>query len=190
MALGRILIAACVVLGTALPVHANDKTQNAVRTTEELLSRAHAALSASDRPGLLSAIDSAFAFDLWERFLIQNRKSAFNDAQKLEFRRLLPGFLAHLYNNQFQRGLSGAPTLGGTRQVRRDVMVASSFPRANGEQLPVDWRIRERPGHGSEVVDIMVAGISFALQKQDEFTAIIDKGGADALLEHMRAHSF
>ena len=189
MALRTMLIAALVALTTALPGYADEKTQNAVRTAEHLLSNAHAALGSANQPALREAINTAFAFDVWERFLIQNREDSFSSTEKKEFRQLLPGFLAHLYQDQFQRGLSAAPTLGEARQVRRDVLVASRFQRSNGGELPVEWRIREFPGRGSQVIDVMVAGTSFLLLKRDEFTAIIDQGGANALLVHMRNNS-
>ncbi|MFK7943481.1 MAG: ABC transporter substrate-binding protein [Paracoccaceae bacterium] len=193
MALRPFLIAALAALlslNMAPHGYAGDKTQEAVRTAEHLLSDAHAALGASNRPALRAAINTAFAFDVWERFLIQNRQDAFAPAERQEFRGLLPGFLAHLYQDQFQRGLSAAPTLGEARAVRRDVLVSSQFPRSNGGELPVEWRIREFPGRGSQVIDVMVAGTSFLLLKRDEFTAIIDQGGAEALLVHMRERSF
>lgn len=190
MALRQIVIATLVALCAALPAHSDEKTQNALQTAEHLMSNAYAALDTSNRPALRDAITTAFAFDVWERFLLQNRQDAFAPDQKQEFRGLLPGFLAHLYQDQFQRGLSAAPTLGEARHVRRDVLVASRFPRANGGELPVEWRIRAFPGRGSQVIDVMVAGTSFLLLKRDEFTTIIDKGGAEALLGHMRARSF
>lgn len=190
MGLRTLLFAFLVALMGALPAHADEKTQNAVRAAEHLLTNAHSALGASNHPALRDAITTAFAFDVWERFLIQNRQDAFAPAEKQEFRGLLPGFLAHLYSDQFQRGLSAAPTLGDARPVRRDVLVASRFPRTNGRELPVEWRIREFPGRGPQVIDVMVAGTSFLLLKRDEFTAIIDQGGAQALLAHMRERSF
>lgn len=169
---------------------ADAKQDNALRTTEALLSGAHAALGAADGDAQLkSTISAAFAFDIWERFLIEDRADQFTDAQRATFRELLPGFLAYLYRDQFDRGLSDMPEIGEARPVRRDVLVASRFKRANGKDLPIDWRLREFDNRGAKVIDVMVAGTSFLLLKRDEFKAIIDKGGAEALLSHMRENS-
>lgn len=191
MPLRALVLTLAMLIAAAAPARADEKTSSAMRAAEHLLSEAHQALSVTDSgPALRNAISGAFAFDVWERFLIEARHEAFSEPQRQEFRGLLPGFLAHLYQDQFQRGLSGAPTLGEARRVRRDVLVGSSFQRDNGKELPVEWRLREFPGRGSQVIDVMVAGTSFLLLKRDEFTAIIDQGGAEALLSHMREHAY
>ena len=104
-------------------------------------------------------------------------------------RALLPGFLAYLYHNQFDKGLDTPPTLGQAKPARNDVLVSATFKRANGRDLPVDWRLREFPNQGPRVIDVMVGGTSFLLLKRDEFAAIIDKSGAEGLLDYMQQHS-
>ncbi len=179
-------------LSVAAPHHvrADDKHDRALELTERLLDDAHTALNGpGNGPALRGAISDAFAFDIWERFLIEKRADAFTDDQRSSFRTLLPGFLAHLYQNQFDKGLNQAPTLGDARKVRRDVLVSSTFLRPNGGNLPVDWRVREFPNRGAQVIDVMVGGTSFLVLKREEFTALIDRGGADAVLEHMEQNS-
>ena len=138
---------------------------------------------------LRQAIENAFDFDIWERFLIENRADKFTPEQKAKFRELLPGYLAYLYHQQFDKGLDTPPTLGEAKPARKDVLVSAKFKRANGQDLPVDWRLREMPNHGPQVIDVMVGGTSFLLLKRDEFAAIVDKQGADGLLEYMQQHS-
>lgn len=177
-------------MASAGEVRADEKQDRAIAVTEQLLASAHTALTGpGNGPALRGAIAQAFAFDVWERYLIDKRSDAFTDAQRTDFRSLLPGFLAHLYQNQFDKGLNQAPKLGDARKVRRDVLVSSIFQRPNGGNLPVDWRVRDFPKRGAQVIDVMVGGTSFLVLKREEFTAMIDSGGAEAVIAHMQRNS-
>lgn len=183
-----ILLALC--LAAPLPAWAEEPIDRAVATTRTLLGDAHKALTQThDVAALRNAIEHAFAFDVWERFLLEDRAASFTEAQRAEFRALLPGFMADLYVDQFDRGLDEPPEVGEARKVRRDYLVSSSFKRKGGRDLPVEWRLRETPGDGSQVIDIMVGGTSFLLLKREEFHAIIDKSGAEGILNFMRENS-
>jgi len=187
-----LLIPLTVLTALALPApgRAEDPKFRAIEVTRGLLDDAHQAMSGDDNPAALRrAISSAFDFDLWERYLIGDRAAAFTPAQRDEFRGLLPGFMAYLYRRQFDRGLTGAPSVGSARNVRRDVMVRSRFRRANGGDLPVEWRLRETPGRGARVIDMMVGGTSFLMLKREEFHTIIDRDGAEGMLRYMRENS-
>lgn len=185
----RAFVALVAAVAAAGPVFADDSV-DARAVVEELLSSARASFSQPDPgPALTSAVERAFDFDIWERFLLQKRAEAFSDSQRQQFRALLPGFLAYLYRDRFDRGMTGAPSVGDASKVRRDILVASRFERSSGAALPVDWRLRNTDGE-MRVIDIMVAGTSFLLLKRDEFQAIIDKGGAEELLAHIRSRSF
>lgn len=185
-------IVACGLLAVVLaigPVHAQDPEEQALEVTRTLLHDAHHALvETRDQAALRSAIEQAFDFEVWERFLIGDRIDRFAEAERDEFRGLLPGFMAYLYNDQFDKGLDQPPAIDGVRKVRRDYLVAARFKRASGNDLPVEWRLRTKP-EGAQVIDVMVGGTSFLLLKREEFHAIIDKDGVSALLEHMRTKS-
>lgn len=153
----------------------------------DLLEGAHDALNRRHDVKRLSRIlDQSIAFDLWTRFLLADRKSAFTKEQKRRFRALLPRFMANLYANQFNRGLSHMPHLGDTRRVRRDMMVGSFFSRRDGHRLPVEWRVRRVRGEGFQIIDIMIGGTSFVLLKREEFNDIVDRRGPDGLLEYLK----
>lgn len=173
----------------AAPTHAEDKQTRAQRTVQALVIDAHSALSGDRNDAALrQAVSNAFAFEIWERFLIEDHAASFNAQQRQEVRALLPGFLSHLYHQQFGKGLDRTPVLAGTRKVRRDIMVSSSFPRANGGNLPVDWRVREFSGR-AQIIDVMVGGTSFLLLKKEEFGAIITRSGASGLIVYMRENA-
>lgn len=158
----------------------------AVAATTRLLTDAHAALAqGGGDTALLAAINDAFAFDIWEAFLLQQQQDTFSAAERAEVRRLLPGFLAQLYRDRFDKGLSTAPQVGTARKVRNDFLVSSMFPRVSGDNLPVNWRLRAFSGE-MRVIDVMVGGTSFLLLKRDEFSSLIAQGGPGALIQHMR----
>ncbi len=153
-----------------------------------MVTQAHEALSSNDNAALRSAIEKAFDFDVWERFLSEPRVAKFTPEQRDKFRQLLPGYLAYLYHEQFDRGLATPPEVGEAKPARKDVLVSAVFKREGGKNLPVDWRLRDG-ANGPRIIDVMVGGTSFLLLKRDEFTSMIDKGGVDALLSYMQQHS-
>ena len=183
------LAALIVALGVAVgAAQAQSPEERARAATQQLVTSANAALTGGDNAGLRSVIQNAFAFDVWERFLIEPRADRFTPEQRAQFRQLLPGYLAHLYREQFDRGLATPPTVGEARPARRDVLVGATFKRANGRDLPVEWRLRETGGR-PQVIDVMVGGTSFLLLKRDEFTSIVDRSGPEGLLSYMQQNS-
>lgn len=171
--------------GTA---QAQSQEDAARQATQQLLTQANQALASNNDAALRQAISAAFDFGVWERFLTEPRADRFTPEQRARFRDLLPGYLAYLYHEQFDRGLATPPSVGEARPARNDVLVGATFQRAGGNTLPVEWRLRQTP-QGPQVIDVMVGGTSFLLLKRDEFTSMIDRGGVDALLSYMQQHS-
>ena len=179
------------VLAISTPVPAAGTAEDAARAVvETLLEESHAAMTAEGldeaarTARIEAAVSAAFAFDIWERFLVGER--ALTADQRETFRGLLPGFLAALYAAQFARDLAAPPEITGARAVRRDILVDAVFPRAEGPPLPITYRMRATGDASPRVIDIMVGGVSFLLLKRDEFGALIEKEGVDGLLAHMR----
>ena len=185
-------LSALMLSALAAPAHAADEAA-ARATAETLVEGAHAALTGNEGEAALAqlrtTIDEAFAFDIWERFLLGSNADKLSEAEREEFRALLPGFLADLYRKQFGKGLQEKPEIREVTPVRRDLLVRAAIPRADGRTLPVDWRIRDFGERGHLVIDVMVGGTSFLIIKRDEFTALLEQGGPEALLTHMRENS-
>jgi len=190
----RAILALAVLLALALPAAAAER-EAALATAARLVEGAHGALtaegldSAARDARLKATIADGFAFDIWERFLLGDRASAFTGAEIEEVRALLPGFIAHLYKRQFGKGLEEKPEIRETRPARKDILVRAAIPREGDSPLPVDWRIRDFGDGGHKVIDVMVGGISFLVLKREEFAALLERGGPAALLEHMRSNS-
>lgn len=188
--LATVLAAQMALTAFASGAHAGDARGNARLVVQDLLGNAETVMHDHGPSELAGAITPYFAFDLWGRFLLQPREKAFSAEQRRVFRDLLPGFMAQLYHVQFHDGLNSPPEVGEARKVRRDIMVGTVFEKKNGRRLPVDWRLRRTKKRNVQVIDIMVGGTSFMLQKRDEFTAMIDRGGPDTLLNYMRQNSY
>lgn len=191
-----LILIAAIVAAPATPVMAaTPQETQALALADRLVRDAHGAMTEEDADSAARAralegvISAAFDFAIWEKFLLKDIGDGFTEAQRAEFRSLLPGFLARLYFDQFGKGLDAAPVIKEARTVRRDVLVRAAIPRANGRNLPVDWRIRDESGRGPRVIDVMVGGASFLILKREEFRAVYDSGGAEGLLAHMRAAS-
>lgn len=162
--------------------------QAAIRVGEKLADQAHGSLVRGNLAGVQRAINQTFSFRTWEDFLIGNHGNKFTAAQRAEFRRLLPRYLARLYADQFSGGLDRKPEILGARTVRGDILVNAQIPRSNGRALKVDWRMR-RIGGSYKVIDFMVGGVSFLLLKRDEFGTILQRDGADQLLAFLRKYT-
>jgi len=190
----RLLAAILFAAALALPAAAAER-EAALETARTLVEGAHGALTAEGLDAaardsrLKETIAEAFAFDIWERFLLGDRAESLNEEQRTAFRALLPGFLADLYKRQFGKGLEEKPEIRETRPARRDILVRAAIPREDADPLPVDWRIREFAERGHLVIDVMVGGISFLVLKREEFAALLEREGPEALLRHMRANS-
>lgn len=193
MATSRLFLALTLAIGLATPVQAADESA-ALQVADTLVENAHGALTSSGGDAvraqrLREALQTSFAFDIWERFLIDSEKDGFTADQMIEFRDLLPGFLANLYASQFGKGLEAKPEIIEARPARKDILVRAAIPRANGKNLPVDWRIRDLGDRGHLVIDVMVGGTSFLILKRDEFRGVLDKDGPTGLLNFMRQNS-
>jgi ABC-type transporter MlaC component len=188
------LLLAALLAAAPAPVRAAEEAA-ALETAQSLVEGAHGALAAEGLTAeerdarLREAVADAFAFDIWERFLLGDRAEMFTEEERAAFRARLPGFLAHLYKSQFGKGLEAKPEILGTRPARRDILVRAEIPRADGRPLPVDWRIRDMGEAGHEVIDVMVGGVSFLVLKREEFGAILEERGVEGLLGYMHSHS-
>ncbi len=196
MRLAVLLLAGLLALASAphRAAAAEDAEGAARDVAQSLVGDAHLAMTspelvdeAARAEALKAAVSQAFAFDIWERFLVGDRDLTPQDLAT--FRDLLPGFLAQLYADQFGKGLEEEPRIDGTRKVRRDVLVSAAIPRADGDPLPVEYRVRDFPERGPLVIDVMVGGISFLVLKRDEFGGLLDEGGPERLLAFMREKS-
>lgn len=186
------ILALALMLGLAPMLGQAAEEEASLERANQLVEESYAAMTGpaeARNAALRMALETSFAFDFWEKFLIRKHKDSFSDMQLTEFRDLLPGFLAKLYADQFGNGLEAKPEIRDTRKARKDVLVRAAIPRANGKTLPVDWRVHDFEERGHLVVDFMVGGTSFLILKRDEFAALLDQEGPEGLLAFMRKNA-
>ena len=176
---------ALTVAALLVPTAASAQNQAAINVANRLATQAHSAIRQGDLRGVERAVNASFNFGSWEQFLVGNYGDRFSGAQRSQFRRLLPAYLARLYANQFKGGLDREPIITGSRAARGDIIVSADVPRSGGRALKVDYRIR-----GGRVIDFMVGGVSFLLLKRDEFGAILKKpDGAAELISFLQDYT-
>ncbi len=175
------------------PAAAATPEEAARAAVETLVQATHAALAdpglapATRTERLTGAITDGFALDLWQRFLLGDAAAGFTPGELARFQAALPRYLAGLYASRFGKGLDRQPEVTGTRMVRRDILVAARIPRSDGRDLPVEYRVRDIPGAGARVIDVMVGGTSFLILERDEFGALLRERGVGGLLTHLEA---
>ena len=90
-------------------------------------------------------------------------------------------------------GLAGkeVTVTGSIRRSQGESIVSSQVTFASGRSLEVDWRVTEVNGV-YKVFDVSINGIWLAILQRTEFMSVIRRGGGnvDALLEHLRRHSY
>lgn len=89
------------------------------------------------------------------------------------------GHLLTSYASQLGKADLQAIEFQGTQLAgKQDVMVQSLVRRQTGAPVTILWRLRPRDGQ-YRIIDVVVEGVSMALTKRQEFTAIISASGND-----------
>lgn len=75
---------------------------------------------------------------------------------------------------------------GARESGKRDIAVQSRIVPQRGEPLRVEWVLRKFES-GPKIIDVRVENVSMVIAQRDEFNAVIQRGGFDALLQSLRA---
>lgn len=185
-------IAACLALLSLLalpaPAHAG-KERAALQHVERMLDDVQHTLDTRGPAYLPEAIKPYFHWDLWTRVLLKPRKDQLSKQHVRKIRQLLPGYIAYLYHDRFAGKMRARPRVIETRSIRRDIGVVTEFQMTNGKTMSIRWRIRWHKGNGPGNADFIYGGVSFMLLTRDEFTAVIDRGGPEALIDYLHRKS-
>ena len=118
--------------------------------------------------------------------------AAATPAQQKEFLTLYETQVSNAYAKRFQ-DYSGE-TFKVTKQQRdsdADTVVLSEITRPNGAPpVAVQWRVRAEGG-AFKIADVIIEGISMAVTDQQQFSAVIQRGGGDlqALINALRSQN-
>ncbi|MBN4046610.1 ABC transporter substrate-binding protein [bacterium AH-315-P15] len=120
--------------------------------------------------------------------LARNRLDA-SPTELEEYHRLFSEFVLARYA-MLMGGYAGEnfAILSATDSGRRDVLIMSRISRPGGDPLSAAWRVRAYDG-APKIIDVQVENISMVISQRDEFNAVIQRGGFEALLESLRAQT-
>lgn len=142
---------------------------------------------ASKRKVLLKKIFlDAFDTQAIGRFALGRYWRTATPAQRAEYMRLFPGYVADIYAGQFST-YSGEKfvAIRSSELGKGRAVVNAEIRRTNGTKIAVDFRVKHE-GNGYRVIDAVVEGVSLIVTKRDEFAAVVARQGVDALLKRMR----
>lgn len=109
-------------------------------------------------------------------------------AQQTEYQKLFKSMIIEVYSKRFNEYKGQKIQVTGARaDGDRDVLVSSTIiPPDGGDSVPVDWRVRN-----NKVIDVIVAGVSMAVNQRSDFASVIQRGGGnvDVLLQHLRTNA-
>jgi len=146
--------------------------------------------TALDRQQRKAALHTVFlrAFDAEAtgRFVLGRYWRTATDAQKTEYRRLFPEYVADIYAGQFATYDGETFSTHLERRIDgRRFLVNAEIRRPGRTSLNVDFKVRRDDGV-FRIVDVMVERVSLVITKRDEFGSVIRREGMDALLRRMR----
>ncbi len=118
--------------------------------------------------------------------LARNRLNA-TPTELEEYHRLFADFVLARYS-MLLGGYAGEnfAILDARESGSRDVAVLSEIERPGGDTIRAVWRVRGYDGT-PKIIDVQVENISMVIAQRDEFNAVIQRGGFEALLESLRA---
>jgi phospholipid transport system substrate-binding protein len=69
-----------------------------------------------------------------------------------------------------------------------DILVRSTVRPLSGDNLSVDWRLREGDG-GPVIIDVIIEGVSLLVSQRSEFAAVIERSNMEGLLAELQARA-
>ena len=130
------------------------------------------------------------AIDFLARFGLGTQWDAISEAQRAEYSALFRAFFLRKYAAMIGGYEGQQMTVSGSREVNAtDVLVQTSISSPDGgEVLPVAWRVRAIDGRPM-IIDIVVDGISVAVNQREEFASVIAGRGFSGLLDILRSQN-
>ncbi len=124
------------------------------------------------------------------RFVLGRYWRSATPEQLSEYQGLFEKMVVSVYSERFKEYSGQKFYVKGSRlDTDKDTLVASAIlPKDGGQEIPVEWRVRQKSDGRFQVVDVIVAGISMSVTQRSDFSAVIQRGGGnlDVLLAHLR----
>jgi phospholipid transport system substrate-binding protein len=122
------------------------------------------------------------------RFVLGRHWRTMNDAQRIEYNRLLRDYVTYSYIVRLEEYSGESLVIRDSRtDPDGESLVHSVVDRPNRPPVKVDWRVRNDKGE-FKITDIVVEGMSMAITHRAEFSAVIQSGGGkvESLLDALR----
>jgi phospholipid transport system substrate-binding protein len=125
------------------------------------------------------------------RFVLGRYWNQATEQERQEYMSLFEELVVRTYADRFSEYSGEKFTIG---KVQRDAerqnyaTVFTTIFRPNGQQVRVDWRLRQEEDQSWRVVDMVVEGVSMSVTQRSEFASVIEsKGGTvKGLIETLR----
>ncbi len=132
-------------------------------------------------------LQDGFAIDKIGRFVVGKYWRQMTPEQQGDYLDLYAEWVLKTYSSRLGGYLG--QTFEVTKSVatdKGDIFVSSRIKHPfDAEPIRVDWRVRNINGK-PKVIDIVVGGTSMLVTQRSEFSAVLDKGGIEGLLDTMR----
>lgn len=124
------------------------------------------------------------------RFLLGSYRAKASPEQAARYDALIPTYIADEFSNRIDDLALQNPQVGATVLISpSEARVRTSFKRKrDGSIVNVDWRVVQEAGQW-RLYDVYVNGVSRLVIRRQEFSAVIDRQGFDALLKLIAARA-
>jgi phospholipid transport system substrate-binding protein len=133
-------------------------------------------------------LNQSFDMNTIARFSLGTYWKSATPAQQKEYMKLFNEMIVKVYSKRFSDYKGQKFEVKSARKENdKDSIVTSYIVPADGPQVQVDWRVRNKGG-AYRVVDIIVEGVSMSQTQRADFASVINRGGGnvDVLLNHLR----
>lgn len=145
---------------------------------------------------LAKLIESTTDVALLSRLVLGRYWRELTDDQKAEYQRLfrvviirnLAGKLGRYAEDADGKLEQHFQIRGGQMAGKGDVLVRTKVLPSSGENLDVDWRVRDRDGR-LMIIDLIVEGVSLVVSQRSEFAAVIERNKFEGLLAELQAQA-
>ena len=137
---------------------------------------------------LRNLLNQSFDMNTIARFSLGTYWKSATPAQQQEYLKLFNNMIVKVYSKRFSDYKGQKFEVKSARKENdKDSIVTSFIVPADGPQVQVDWRVRNKGG-AYRVVDIVVEGVSMSQTQRADFASVINRGGGnvDVLLNHLR----
>jgi len=123
-----------------------------------------------------------------QRYLLsREQRKSLSKEQIASYDEVFPNYISSAFAKSIDQLVSRTIKVNDVVERRPgDFIVRSKLYSSDGqERAGLDWRILERKGQ-KQLVDVMVDGLSFNVERRAQFNAILNTDGFPALIAHMQ----